>query len=151
MARLLSTTFGLEFDLDADVGGGRVNARDDVGLVQYALHLLTGGAGGGPGPGSTKAMFSVPGQTPIAIDGAYGPQTRAYLAAYQAHRKNLLGPGAMGVGPATGIISSRRGKGAGWSFGVMEHDVAARIAGRFSDRLRHDPVVPPWLRASFFL
>ncbi len=44
MARLIKqASFGISIALDGNVGPSGPNAREDVGIVQYALSVLTGG------------------------------------------------------------------------------------------------------------
>lgn len=96
-----------------------------------------------------KPMFTVTGQKPISVDGGYGPQTRAYIAAYQASRKNSMGPGVMGLPPPNGAFAGRKG-GIGWSFAVLEYDVHQYRKRHLVDILEHDSGAKAWLREAFF-
>ncbi len=147
MARLLRTGFGLNIALDNGVGPGSTNARTDVGIIQFALSVLTGGL---VGPlGNVPGTFTVPGQNPILVDGFFGPQTLAYITAYQQIRVQSPGP-SLGPLPApNGAFSGRHDQG-GWPFTVLAAD-AAGVGARptLADVLQGNPA-PPWLKDAFF-
>lgn len=148
MARLIKSRFGLDIQIDNGVGVEGPNVRDDVGSVQFALRLLSEGA---ITPfGRSGVRFGVPGQGPIAVDGGYGPQTKAYIAAYQEYRKMLPSPGLLrGMPTPTGQFAGRNG-GKGWDFSVLSSD-AGIVGGRsFLEAMENDQRAPVWLKRSFF-
>lgn len=146
MARLLKTQFGLRIALDGPVGKGGGNARGDVGIVQFALRVASSG-NANPFGGSSGSMFKVPGRNAITVDGAYGPETADYIAAYQAMRKNQ--PSNSG-GPMPAPTGSFAGPtGPGWQF-VILHSDANRIGGAvLVDQVAGSAVAPIWLKALF--
>lgn len=146
MARILKTNFGFRIDIDAAVGSSAPNQRDDVGIVQYCLSILSGGLAT-PG-GNSKTTFSVPGQSPIKVDGFHGNQTARYITAYQEKRRQLPGPSTGLLPNPTGAFYPLRRSGS-WSFGVLEIDANAAVAGTLLDSVISNPGAPPWLKAAF--
>jgi hypothetical protein len=75
----------LSYTVDAAVGPGCPNRRDDVLLVQFLLRVAMEDIPGRPGSG-----YRPPGQAPIAIDGLYGPMTLAYIQYFEeeGNRRN---------------------------------------------------------------
>ena len=73
--------------VDRGVGVGLPNQRDDVLLVQFFLRTLM------PPKGSyaDQEVHQPAGQTPLAIDGVWGPQTHAYVKAFQTQFNEALG------------------------------------------------------------
>jgi hypothetical protein len=67
------------YDVEAAVGRGAPNKRDDLLLVQFFLRVAMENA---DSPG-----YMPPGQTQIDIDGHYGPQTQAYIDFFQQEAK----------------------------------------------------------------
>ena len=146
MARLLKSTFGLLVNLDGNVGSSGGNARSDVGVMQFALLLMSSGARNPLNTGQGGGL-SVPGQGPIAVDGFYGPQTAAYIAAYQAQRARTPGPAGNALPAPNGNFGSFRSTA--WNFSLLQSDVGV-TAGDFIDLARADPRCPPFVRQSFF-
>ncbi|MBU6436710.1 MAG: hypothetical protein KGQ77_04210 [Betaproteobacteria bacterium] len=147
MARILTTNFGFITALDNGVGPGTRNARDDVGIVQFALAVLTRGL---PGPlGNAGAKFSVPGQSPIGIDGGFGPQTAAYIKAYQEFRRASPGPGGGPLPPVSGTFRGFHASGS-WPFSVLDEDACRASSKRLlADALAADGQAPLWLKHHF--
>jgi hypothetical protein len=92
--------------------------------------------------------FSVPGQGPITVDGFYGHQTAAYIAAYQEARRKLPGPSTGMLPSPTGSFTSTR-RGGGWTFSILAADVKSKQGGLLVEALLGDPAAPPWLKAAF--
>ena len=67
------------YDIDAAVGRGGGNRKDDVLLIQFFLRVAMEDA---DSPG-----YRPPGQGPIKIDGIYGRQTQAYIDFFQSEAK----------------------------------------------------------------
>jgi peptidoglycan hydrolase-like protein with peptidoglycan-binding domain len=68
------------YDVDAAVGRGGPNRRDDVLLIQLLLRVATEDSPDSPG-------YRPPGEDLIAIDGSYGRQTQAYIDFFQQEAK----------------------------------------------------------------
>jgi hypothetical protein len=66
----------LFYVVDAAVGTGCPNVRQDVLLVQFFLRALMVDAG-------AEKAYQPPGEQPIQIDGACGPRTIAYIKYFQ--------------------------------------------------------------------
>ena len=146
MARLLKSSFGIGVNLDGNVGSNGGNGRSDVGTLQFALLLLSSGQQTPMGTQGGGAL-SVPGQGTIKVDGYYGPQTAAYIAAYQAIR--VKAPGASG-GPLpapSGNFGSFRNNS--WNFGLVQRDIETTM-GKFLDKVKSDTRCPQFVRESFF-
>lgn len=149
MARILKGSRSFGINLDGNVGPKGGNERSDVGIVQYALLLLSSGVqdrqptGMGPPTGNSRRALSVPGQGPIAVDGFFGPQTRAYIDAYQADRVRSPGPGSGPLPPPDGNFGNFRRTS--WNFGLLEEDVRRNIL----DAMRFDPRCPTFLKELF--
>ncbi len=150
MARILKPVFGLRLpvSLDGNVGPRGGNERGDVGVVQFALLLLSSGVPS-PGGGKKGGGLEVPGQGTIAVDGFFGPQTSAFIRAYQARR--VLSPG-----PSSGALPTPDGnfgnfRRTSWNFGLLQSDVENELPGTdFLEKMRSDPRTPPFLRQFFF-
>jgi hypothetical protein len=142
MARILKSGFGFHINLDGNVGPRGGNARTDVGAVQYALLLLTTGRGVLPGGGS----LSVPGQGTIAVDGYFGPQTTAFINAYQAKRVGSPGPSSGPLPAPDGNFGNFRQTV--WNFGLLDTDVRGAV-GDIIDQMRSDPRCPGFLKQAF--
>jgi peptidoglycan hydrolase-like protein with peptidoglycan-binding domain len=151
MARILKPAFGrqLSVSLDGNVGPRGGNERGDVGVVQFALLLLSSGIPS-PAGGRSGGGLEVPGQGTIAVDGFFGPQTSAFIRAYQARR--VLSPG-----PTTGKLPNPDGNFGNfqrnpWNFGLLQTDVESALPGTdFLDRMRSDPRAPAFLKPFFFI
>ncbi len=76
----------LEYVVDQAVGQGGANFRNDVLLVQYFLYVAME-------YGDTSPGYNPPGEQPIAIDGACGRQTIAYIKYFQ-EEGNRRNPGS---------------------------------------------------------
>ena len=147
MARLLKSSFGAAgtmVNLDGNVGAKGGNERSDVGAVQFALLLLSSGTETPNGP--RGGGLDVPGQTRIAVDGIFGPQTAAFIAAYQARRARAPGPGASPLPAPDGNFGSFRRTE--WSFVLLQGDVEDQM-GSFLERVRFDPRCPTFVKESF--
>ena len=64
------------YTVDQSVGPGCPNEKRDVMLVQFFLRAASKPGGGLP-------AIQPPGQTPLTVDGIYGPKTAAYIKHYQ--------------------------------------------------------------------
>ena len=65
------------YSVDQAVGPGCPNERRDVELVQFFLNAVSKPGGGLPG-------IQPAGETPLNVDGIFGPKTAAYIKNYQA-------------------------------------------------------------------
>lgn len=144
MARLLKSSFGISVNLDGNVGNNGGNGRSDVGTLQFALLLLSSGAV--TPMGQQGGSLSVPGQGTIAVDGFYGPQTAAFIAAYQAARVKIPAPSGMGLPTPNGNFGSFRNNG--WNFGLLESDIRTTM-GDFLEKVKTDPRCPNFVKESF--
>jgi peptidoglycan hydrolase-like protein with peptidoglycan-binding domain len=144
MARMLKSSFGTLFDLDGNVGSRGGNGRSDVGAVQYALLLLSSGAN--TPLGLSGGGLSVPGQGQIGVDGFYGPQTAAYIAAYQTQRVKSPGPSTGRLPNPDGNLGSFRQTP--WNLNLLVSDIPSR-SGNFLDLMRSDTRCPVFVRQSF--
>lgn len=142
MARLLKSSFGIGINLDGNVGPRGGNERSDVGAVQFALLLLTSGSPLGGG-----GSFSVPGQGPIAVDGFFGPQTAAFINAYQAIRVRSPGPGSGALPSPDGNFNNFRRSS--WNFGLLGTDVRSQTGNDIVDVMRTDSRCPAFLKPFF--
>ncbi len=87
MASIMLKAWGAEgtwpiYMVDAAVGQGCPNHRDDVLLVQFFLHVYFGNH-----PEYMPRDALRPGQENIAIDGVCGPQTCQFIRAFQEERR----------------------------------------------------------------
>jgi len=146
MARLLKSSFGIGINLDGNVGSNGGNGRSDVGTLQFAMLLLSSGQQTPMGNQGGGAL-SVPGQGTIAVDGYYGPQTAAYIAAYQAMRVKSPGPSGGALPTPNGNFGNFRSNG--WNFGLLQRDVETTM-GNFLEKVKTDTRCPPFVRQSFF-
>ena len=145
MARILkSMSGGFIPDLDGNVGSQGGNLRSDVAAVQFALLVLSKGVWTPIGPAS--GSLSVPGQGTIVIDGFYGPQTAAYIDAYQAKRIHV--PSSSGGSlptPNGNFGNSRRTE---WRLNLLVEDIPTSM-GNYLDLVRTDSRCPPFLKDVF--
>ena len=146
MARILDSFFGFGINLDGNVGSKGGNERSDVGIVQFALRLLTDGGLTPFGPGSPKLIL--PGVIgPIGVDGFFGPQTASFITAYQKVRALTPGPGAVTLPPPDGNFGNFRINR--WNFGLLESDVSSAKLGNVIKLVRSDGRAPLFLKPSF--
>lgn len=66
------------YGIDLPVGTGKANRRDDVLLVQFFLKSISRTT-----DSVTKESYSPPGQSPLQVDGVFGPRTAAYLKHFE--------------------------------------------------------------------
>ncbi len=132
------------YNVDAAVGKNCPNQPLDVTLVQYFLREL----------GAHPDFMAQPGRpaNPCVADGAYGPNTQAWIDWFQATVKaNALSvatdgrvdPARNTDGNATSTISHTR-----YTITHMNGSFRKRFHDRH-DNLEADPKVPPPLRAKF--
>lgn len=147
MARILNSRFGLGINLDSNVGPRGGNERSDVGIVQFALRLLTEGT---LTPlGREVAQLVVPGHAgAIKIDGFFGPQTAAFINAYQAARVRSPAPSLGSLPKPDGNLGNFRS--GPWNFGLLETDIANARIGSVIDKVGTDSRAPPFLKPFFF-
>ncbi len=131
------------YDVDAAVGRGGANHRDDILLIQFFLRVAMETA---DSPG-----YVPPGEDPIAIDGVYGRQTQAYIDFFQTEGKTR-NPARLPI--TDGRIDSLHTAFRSPQPGVV-HDIYAlnrlyQKRHRFHDNLAADPVFPPDLARSFY-
>jgi hypothetical protein len=143
MARILKGRFGFHINLDGNVGPRGGNERTDVGAVQYALLLLSAGASG---PFPSRGSLVVPGQGTIAVDGFFGPQTAAFINAYQATRVRSPGPSSGALPQPDGNFGNFRSTS--WNYGLLETDVSS-AAGKILELMPTDPRCPSFLKQAF--
>lgn len=142
--------------VDRGVGDGLPNQRDDVLLVQFFLRALM------PPKGSyaDQEVHQPAGQTPLAIDGVWGPQTRAYVKAFQTQFNEALGSE---IQPQfrlrqDGAVNALEGSSV---FGKRFHQVMTivRLNTEYSHffslerhkQLHRDPLFPRELFGAFYL
>ena len=145
MARILSSRdFGLLIDLDGNVGPRGGNERSDVGIVQFALRLLTEGE---PTPfGRELAALTKPaGLGPIGIDGFFGPQTKTFIDTYQALRVRSPGPSTNALPRPDGNFG--HSQKTSWNFVLLEDEFKRPMV----DQLRFDPRAPAFLKPFFLM
>jgi len=149
MARILSSRFargGFGINLDGNVGTKGGNERSDVGIVQFALRLLTDGEF--TPFGREAAALSLTGvRLPIGVDGFFGPQTKAFIDAYQAFRVKSPGPGTNPLPRPDSNFGNFRITN--WNFGLLEDDVNSAKRRSVIDLLRNDSRAPAFLKPFF--
>lgn len=146
MARILHSNFGFGINLDGNIGPRGGNERSDVGIVQFALRILTEGA---VTPlGREIAQLNVPGaRGTIAVDGFFGPQTAAFIQAYQAVRVRSPAPSLAQLPRPDGNFGSARVTA--WNFGLLEGDIGSATRSSVIELLSRDSRAPPFLKPFF--
>jgi hypothetical protein len=92
--------------IDAAVGQGRANRREDVLLVQFFLRAMWAQENE---PGD-KQTIGVPGKPPLAVDGVVGPDTIAAIQRFQSlYHGGKLSDGAVDVVPPGQSVGPLRG------------------------------------------
>lgn len=93
------------FFVDAAVGPGRPNRRDDVLLVQFFLRAMWTRENR---PGDKQTM-GVPGKPPLAVDGRFGPDTQAAIKRFQdLYHEGKLSDGVVDVVPPGQSVGPHR-------------------------------------------
>ena len=143
MARILNSRFGFSINLDGNVGPKGGNERSDVGIVQFALRLLTDGQLT-PFGREVAALVAPSGFGTIAVDGFFGRQTKAFIEAYQTVRVRLPGPVQMRCQDrmATSITSEP-------APGILGSDVRGAGLEDVISRVRSDGRAPALLKPFF--
>ena len=133
------------YDVDAAVGRAGANRRDDVLLIQFFLRIAMEDSPDSPG-------YRPPGEDPIAIDGAYGRQTQAYIDFFQKEAKKR-NPDQLPLtdGKIDPLHTNfRAGLEHQW------HDIHAlnrlyqKRRGPVHENIAKDPLFPPELVRSFY-
>jgi len=147
MSRLLRSQFsgGVGIDLDGNVGPKGGNQKTDVGAVQFGLLMLSSGP---PNPiGGSRGSLVVPGQGTIAVDGFFGPQTAAFINAFQAIRVRSPAPSGFALPKPDGNFGSFRANA--WNYSLLESE--AKGAGiNIIESIRTDGRAPMFLKQAFW-
>jgi hypothetical protein len=81
------------------------------------------------------------------VDGFFGPQTAAYIDAYQEIRVRSPGPSGGGLPRPDGNFNNFRRSA--WNFGLLAQDVNGQMGADVVDLMRGDPRCPAFLKPFF--
>ena len=149
MARILiftRTPYREVIGVDASVGLGCQNTRDDVMAVQYLLRVASEKA-------ADSRSFQPPGEDPIGIDGIIGPQTQRYISFFQqeVNRRQKLKM----IEPDGRIDTVRSGSSTTsitqtfYTILALNSALRSRRADQF--RLENDSLIPTDLKLKLFV
>lgn len=132
--------------IDAAVGQGAPNHREDLLAVQYLLRVASE-AGQGSQP------FQPPGEPPVKIDGIYGTHTQTYISFFQKEvnrrqNRKLIEPDGridpVRHGLATSAVTHT-------FYTIIALNAALRARRNDSFKLETDALIPAELRQKLFL
>ena len=133
------------FVIDQAVGAGLPNVPQDVLLVQFFLRIASETASG-------LAGFNPPGESPLAIDGSFGQQTKTYISFYQKEVNRRLGKKLLE--PDGRIDPIRPGQSFGSThtfYTILDLNVAYRSRRGDSAKIEADQLFPRALLPFFFI
>ena len=134
------------FGVDAAVGPGRPNRRDDVLLVQFMLRAMAGkeydlGKGN---------FIGVPGKPPIAADGVCGANTVAAIKRFQSlYQKGKIDDGVVDPNPPGQQYGPRHG--APYTIIGLNTNYAGYFGKDKHAQMGAEPDYPPELKAKFYV